>query len=73
MVQQDIRAYKARGLDAEKTIQGCFEIATNYRLQLSGEAATYEFDTVADEVLFFKMIKPLYNAEIEFHTYCYHV
>lgn len=31
------------------------------------------FTKIADEIFFFKNVKPLFQAEVEFYTYCYHI
>ncbi len=58
--------------EAER-IQGCFEIAIDYKAKLMTDVRAYTFEKTTDEVCFFKKIKPLFSAEVEYYTYCYHV
>ena len=71
-MMNDIRLCKRKGLDKEAEIQCCFEIATNYVGRLSTDVKDYEFESLKDEILFFKKIKPLFTVEAEFYTYQYH-
>ncbi len=71
-MQRDIQLFQKKELERETTIQGCFDITHNYRSKLNDEVSSYSFENTAAEVCFFKTIKPLFNAEAEYHTYCYH-
>lgn len=68
----DIKLCKRKCLEKQAEIQCCFEIATNYVGRLSLDVKDYEFESLTDEILFFKKIKPLFTAEAEFYTYYYH-
>lgn len=68
----DIKLCKRKGLDKQAEIQCCFEIATNYVGRLSADTKDYAFESLKDEIFFFKKIKPLFAVEAEFFTYQYH-
>jgi hypothetical protein len=72
-MQHDIRLYQQKGLGIEPTIQGCFDIAHTYKAKLTAEVSGYVFENLADEVLYFRHLRPLFHAETEYHSYCYHV
>lgn len=72
-MQNDIRLYSLKGLGTEETIQGSFEIANNYKAKLAEEISAYQFPTVREEIFYFRELQPLFIAEAEFYTYCYHV
>ncbi len=69
---QDIKLCRRKGLDVQEELESCFEMATNYITQLSKDVSGYQFGSEMDEILFFKKIKPLFTAEAEYFTYCYH-
>lgn len=69
---EDIKLCRRKGLEKLEKIQCCFEIATNYTGKLAVDVSAYSFATVADEIVFFKKIKPLFTGEAEYCTYLYH-
>jgi len=69
----EIKVCKQKILPEEEQIQSCFEIAGAYKEQLNMCVRNYHFPDKSDEVFFFKKIKPLFNAEVEFYTYLYHI
>lgn len=68
-----IKACKKNKTDDEERIQTCFEIATAYKEKVNVAVREHEFTNLCDEIFFFKTIKPLFQAEVEFYTYCYHI
>lgn len=68
----DIKLCGRKSLDKQTEIQCCFEIATNYIGRLSADIKDYVFESLKDEIFFFKKIKPLFTVEAEFYTYQYH-
>lgn len=69
---EDSKLCRRKGLEKLEEIQCCFEIAMNYTVKLAAEVSAYQFATLADEIVFFKKIKPLFTGEAEFCTYRYH-
>jgi hypothetical protein len=57
----------------EEWAQKCFEHAASYKEKVMLKARTVQFTNEYDEISFFKHIKPLFTAEVEFHTYLYHI
>lgn len=68
----DVKLCRRKNLDKQTEIQCCFEIATNYIGRLSVDIKDYSFESLKDEIFFFKKIKPLFTIEAEFFTYQYH-
>jgi hypothetical protein len=69
----EIKNKKKNIVDEEALIQLCFEIATNYKEKIKESVRNYQFSNQADEIFFFKKVKPLFNAEVEYYTYRYHL
>lgn len=69
----EIKACKKEKINEEERIQTCFEIAGNYNEKLKEAVRNHDFEKSADEIYFFKHVKPLFLAEVEFYTYCYHI
>jgi hypothetical protein len=57
----------------EEFAQRCFEIAATYKEKINLSVRTVQFGNECDEISFFKHIKPLFTAEVEFYTYLYHI
>lgn len=57
----------------EERIQNCFEIAGNYKERINEAVRNFNFTNQEDEVFFFKKVKPLFTAEVEYYTYLYHI
>jgi hypothetical protein len=53
-------------------IENCFITATNYWSELRATVAEYKFDSVEDEIVFFKEVKPLFTSELEYYSLLYH-
>lgn len=68
-----IKACKNERKDEEERIQTCFEIATAYKEKINEAVREYSFTRKSDEIFFFKSVKPLFQAEVEFYTYCYYI
>ncbi|NCU06077.1 MAG: hypothetical protein GXC73_19110 [Chitinophagaceae bacterium] len=68
-----IKSIKKKNLSEEDCIQLCFEAATNCKEQVIALVRTYHFRTLDEEIFFFKKIKPVISAEVEYYTYRYHV
>lgn len=58
--------------DKEKEIETCFEIASNYWNDLKAQVEDYAFASEAEEIDFFKNIKPMFTTEIKFYNLLYH-
>lgn len=64
---------RKQNLQEEKCIQRCFEIAGAYKDKVVAKVRDHKFTNLCDEIYFFKHVKPLFHAEVEFYTYCYHI
>lgn len=53
-------------------VESCFLIAGKYWSQLRAISANYRFLSPQEEIIFFKMIKPLFTYELEFYCLLYH-
>ncbi len=69
----EVDVCKQEKLCEEERIQGCFEIAGSYKERINEAVRNFNFGNQDDEVLFFKKVKPLFTAEVEFYTYLYHI
>jgi hypothetical protein len=61
-----------KGKPFKKAIEECFIIAGNHWSQLRSTVAGYAFKTEAEEIYFFKMVQPLFTAELEYYSLLYH-
>ena len=69
----DIWLCREKKLERVKEIECCFQIAEEYRIELLKLVSPYEFDCLNEEIFFFKKLKPLFNAEIEYYGLCNYV
>lgn len=69
----EIDACKQEKQCEDERIQGCFEIAGSYKERINEAVRNFNFASQEDEVFFFKKVKPLFTAEVEFYTYLYHI
>jgi hypothetical protein len=72
-MRQELKQCKKNGLGEEEQIQTCFEIAGEYREMICKAVRCFAFTGKAEEIFFFKQVKPLFTAEVEFYTYVYHL
>lgn len=68
----EIKVCKKKQSNEEERILTCFEIVENYKDKVNEAVRNHDFKNSADEIYFFKNVKPLFHAEAEFYTYCYH-
>lgn len=66
----DIWLCRKKELERINEIECCFQIAENYRMKLLELVSSYEFDCTDEEIFFFKKLKPMFNAEIEYCGLC---
>lgn len=71
-MQQDMKHCRRKELSRLSEVECCFQMAERYWVRLRQEVAEYEFEKIADEIKFFKVIKPLFTAEVEFYSLRYH-
>jgi hypothetical protein len=69
----ELKCSKNNKTAEEERIQNCFEIAGAYKDKLNQLVRHHKFLSKEEEVFFFKKIKPLFTAEVEFFTYLYHI
>lgn len=65
-MMQDCAHCREKHLYIIQELECCFQICTRYWSIVRDRAARYEFDTVRDEIDFFKNVKPLFTSEIEY-------
>ena len=56
----------------EKAVEKCFVIAGNYWTEVRQAMIGYGFASTKEEVFFFKTVKPLFRAELEYYSLVYH-
>jgi hypothetical protein len=69
---KDIMHCRKKGLEREKEIEMCFQIATHYYQRLMQRVEGSGFEKQKDEIFFFKKIKPLFLSEMEQVGLCTH-
>lgn len=70
-MQEEINAVTLHVSDEILLIENCFKIALHYRNLIKGYADVHVFEQPAEEVNFFKHIKPLFAATVEYNILCY--
>jgi len=68
----ELKCCRQNNLNTEIELQHCFDVANEYKEKLLAEVDGFEFESIAEEIFFFKKVKPLFCAEITYFTYCYH-
>lgn len=68
----DLELTKKKHLDEEKDIECCHQICSKYWQRLRHALSIYHFSSDAEEIDFFKNIKPLFISAIEFYNLLYH-
>src|SRR5687767_6843632 len=56
----------------EKAVEKCFMIAGDYWTEVRQAMVGYGFASTNEEVFFFKTVKPLFRAELEYYSLVYH-
>lgn len=57
--------------DMEK-IEACFKCSLDYWARIKQLVKKHDFPTAEEEIYFFKKVKPLFTARIEYYTHRYH-
>jgi hypothetical protein len=60
------------GRPESKKVEACFKSSLECWGKVRKEVKRHDFDNTADEIRFFKEVKPLFTSYIEYYTYCYH-
>lgn len=71
-MQSDISLCKRKQLDGLREIECCFHISESYWALLRYEVSNYEFQSLAEEIRFFKEIKPKFVSESDYYSLLYH-
>lgn len=70
-MQQEIGQLEAVSKNEMARLEGCFSIALTYFEKIKERSASYVFRHETDEIHFFKNIKPLFRAALEYYTLLY--
>jgi hypothetical protein len=68
----DIDSYNNSGLSEVEKVEACFICSLDYWRQIQRLVKERDFCTYAEEILFFKEIKPCFTSLVEYFTYRYH-
>jgi hypothetical protein len=68
---QEIALHKLRATCPLKEIEHCFMLCDQYCSLVDTYGMTV-FDHIAEEIFFFKKIKPRFHAEVIYYRFCYH-
>jgi hypothetical protein len=71
-LQEDMEGCREKGFCVITEIECCYQVANKYWSLLRNELISYPFETVAEEIEFFKKFKPLFTSEIVFYELIYH-
>ncbi len=70
-MQEEIGQLEALSKNEITRLEGCFSITLSYLDKIKKRSASYVFSDEKDEIHFFKNIKPLFMAAIEYYTLLY--
>jgi len=70
-MQEDIEAAETGCSNEMRSVETCFSIALSYWNRIRDIAETHVFPSQADEVCFFKHIKPLFLSAMEYYMLLY--
>jgi hypothetical protein len=70
-MRQEINNCRQNDRWSESTIDCCFHTAAIYWIKLKNLIAGVQFPGIAEEIDFFKNIKPLFTSEIEYYSLVY--
>ena len=68
----DIEHCRKKELGAIAEIECCFQMAEKYWALIRYDLADHQFETTAQEIKFFKEVKPLFVSEAEYYGLRYH-
>jgi hypothetical protein len=59
-------------VDLKRKIEACFSVSQQYWVQIRQQAEEHSFSSMAEEIEFYKEIKPLFKSQIDFYNLVYH-
>lgn len=71
-MQEDIKICEGKEFGELEKIECCYQISTNYWQRIRTELKAYIFSDEAEEIYFFKKVKPLFLSTIEYYNLLYH-
>ena len=71
-LQSDIAACKTGNLPCARKVECCFRLAVTQWMELSKKLGHHYFASEENEIRFFKTLKPMITAEIEYYSLVYH-
>lgn len=69
---KELKECSEKGLSLQKETENCFNISNKYWAAIRHDVSQHQFETVKEEVHFFKHLKPLFTSHIEFYGLYYH-
>ena len=72
LMRQDMEHCRSKELDRLCELECCFHIAESYWAKLRQDLTGYVFENMADEIKFFRYIKPKFTSEVEYYSLLYH-
>ncbi|MEI9909759.1 MAG: RteC domain-containing protein [Bacteroidota bacterium] len=67
VMQNDLAECVSRKLLPITELECCFQVCSNYWEKIKHKVIAHSFSSEMDEILFFKMMKPLFTSEIEYY------
>src|SRR5690349_5651569 len=73
LMQLDLNYIRNNDSPRVKQLEECYEVVMRYWSMVRARVANYRFDSVEEEIEFFKMIKPQFTSQIEYYGFLYHL
>jgi hypothetical protein len=67
-----IESHQVSDYPEMEKIEACFKSSLDFWGTIRREVKKQDFGNTAEEIHFFKTVKPLFTSHIEYYTYCYH-
>jgi hypothetical protein len=71
LLKRDLLSCEGNG-SFEKGIESCFVTAGDYWADIRAVMIDYDFESIMEEIWFFKNVKPLFTQELEYYSLLYH-
>lgn len=72
LFQRELKEHDGESISSIRKIECCFQICDKYWNELRVEMMGYKFESLVEEIYFFKNIKPLFISELKYYHRLYH-
>jgi hypothetical protein len=70
-MQRKIESCKISDKDKKAEIECCFNIGLKYWTEIQMSVDQENFDSIRDEIEYYKMVRPLFKSQIEYYNLVY--